>query len=382
MTIKILIGADICPTPSNYNLFANAQTDALVGTELAHLLNEADYTIFNLETPLTDEQTPIAKYGRCLCAPSRVIKGLKTINPHFFTLANNHILDQGPQGLSSTVSLLKQAKIAYAGIGKNLSKISQTHVVSIKGIKIGIYCCAEHEFSIATENSAGVNPYDPLVSFDTVRELKAACDMVIVLYHGGKEFYRYPSPQLQRVFRKFAQCGADLVIAQHTHCIGCQEVYQGATLIYGQGNFLFDGADNEYWQTSLLVQLEIDENSKKASVKWIVCVKTGAGVRAASTQQAQEILKGFELRSQQIQMPGFIQQEYEKFAAAHLNGYLHNSSGLLGRNLITRIFNKLTHRYLFAWLYTKKDFIRIQNILECEAHSELFLTGIKQKKNK
>ena len=95
-------------------------------------------------------------------------------------------------------------------------------------------------------------------SFDHVRELRNNCDILIVLYHGGREHYRYPTPELQRVFHKFAECGADVVIAQHTHCIGCAEEYQGKTLIYGQGNFLFDNSDIEEWQTSLLVEVQYD----------------------------------------------------------------------------------------------------------------------------
>ena len=88
--------------------------------------------------------------------------------------------------------------------------------------------------------------------------MKAQCDYAIVLYHGGKEYYRYPSPNLQKTCRKLVEKGADLVICQHSHCIGCEEKYQDGTIVYGQGNFLFDHGDNEYWNTSLLVQIKDD----------------------------------------------------------------------------------------------------------------------------
>ena len=93
----------------------------------------------------------------------------------------------------------------------------------IKNVKIGIYCCAENEFSIATSQKAGANPFDSLQSFDDVYWLKKKVDFLVVLYHGGIEHYRYPSPNLQRVFRKFADVGADIVIGQHSHCIGCMD---------------------------------------------------------------------------------------------------------------------------------------------------------------
>ena len=382
MVIKILIGADICPTKTNYNLFSKADIQTLLGQELTDLLKSADYTIFNLELPLTDEITPIAKNGPVLVAPTSTINGLKAINPHFFTLANNHILDQDVQGLNSTINLLKQAGISYSGVGNNIKQANKPYITNIKGIKLGIYCCTEHEFSIATENSLGANPYDPLVSFDTVRELKKQCDFIIVLYHGGKEHYRYPSPQLQRVFHKFADCGADLVVAQHSHCIGCYEKYNTSTLVYGQGNFLFDHSNDECWQTNLLIQLEIDISTNVQKISFIPCVKAENDVRLADIKQADDILKKFNFRSEQIKNSNFIEEEYRKFTKTLINSYLQSSAGLFGRNIIVRIINKIFKHKLFYWLYNDKDFLRLQNIVECEAHREAFLYALKKEKRK
>ena len=39
--------------------------------------------------------------------------------------------------------------------------------------------------------------------------------------------------------------GADVVLCQHSHCIGCYEQYEGAHILYGQGNFHFCGFTNE-----------------------------------------------------------------------------------------------------------------------------------------
>lgn len=75
-----------------------------------------------------------------------------------------------------------------------------------------MYACTEHEFSIVTNYAPGANTYDPLETPDYIRSLKDKCDYLIVLYHAGKEHYRYPSPYLQKVCRKMVEKGADLVI--------------------------------------------------------------------------------------------------------------------------------------------------------------------------
>lgn len=369
MHLKVIIGADIVPTKSNYDLFRTGNREKLIGEDLCNLLDDADYMILNLETPLTDHENPIVKCGPNLIAPTDTIVGLKSINPYFFTLANNHIMDQGEEGLFSTLSVLDRNNISYAGVGRNLQEASKPYVVEIKGIKLGIYCCAEHEFSIATENSCGANPYDPLYSFDHIKELKENSDFVIVLYHGGKEEYRYPTPELQKVFHKFAEVGADCVIAQHTHCIGCVEEYLGSILVYGQGNFLFDHSESDYWQTSMLVELII--NKERNQFKFIPLRKQRNTVLMADNNTANEIMENMKARSEQILLPSFIQNNYQKLADDLRKNYYIRLSGRIGQLFPVRVLNKITKYRFLEYLYNDHCLPSIENCFECETHREL-----------
>ena len=51
MPAKIIIGADLVPTESNYNYFKGCETEYLIGKKITEKLNNADFTIFNLEVP-------------------------------------------------------------------------------------------------------------------------------------------------------------------------------------------------------------------------------------------------------------------------------------------------------------------------------------------
>lgn len=378
--MSILIGADIVPTKSNIEQFNKGDAAFLVGSELLKILNDADYRIFNLEVPLTDVCSPIDKCGPNLIAPTSTINGYKSIGVDFVTLANNHILDQGEQGLLSTCDLLRKNNIAYCGVGDNLNLAKVPYVFEISGKKIGIYACAEHEFSIATENSVGANPFDPLESFDHVSSLKQEVDYVIVLYHGGKEHYRYPSPNLQRVCRKFVKSGADLVVCQHSHCIGCEEKYLDGTIVYGQGNFLFDDSESEFWQTSLLIQIDND-----CQISYIPLIKKGKSVRLASENDSNKILESFFGRSEEIKTDGQIENKYNEFSQKMIDGYLLKLSGT-GKSFVFRVLNKLTKQKYGKWILKnkikKQQLLQIQNILECEAHRELLKVGIINKVKK
>ena len=111
MAFRILIGADLVPTKSNYELFIKGDSKELIGIELETIIKKADFTVFNLEVPLTDTKAPISKCGPALIAPTTCINGIKKINRYFFTLANNHIMDQGEQGLQSTLDIFRKKGI-------------------------------------------------------------------------------------------------------------------------------------------------------------------------------------------------------------------------------------------------------------------------------
>ena len=179
--MNILIGADLVPTRSNIDLFASGDTQILLGKELNSILQNADCRIFNLEVPLTDQEQPISKCGPNLIAPTKCVAGYKAMHVDLLTLANNHILDQDQQGLVSTCSVLDDAGIAYTGVGQTPEGAAKPYIFECDGKQIGVYACAEHEFSIVTEHSAGANPIDLLESPDHITALKVQCDYVIVL---------------------------------------------------------------------------------------------------------------------------------------------------------------------------------------------------------
>lgn len=374
--MSIVIGADLVPTKGNNDLFKKGDVAALVGEDLLGILDAADYRVFNLETPLFDGMSPIDKCGPVLCAEPSSIVGLKKIGVDLFTLANNHIMDHGFAGLTSTLKLLDENKINHLGAGENIERAQESFVTSVNEKNFGFYACVEHEFSIADSNIPGANPFDALESFDCIAELRKKCDFVVVLYHGGKEYFQYPSPMLQKICRKFVQKGADLVICQHSHCIGCSEKYENGSILYGQGNFLFGDCDTPIEQTSLLVKI-----SDELQIEYIPLVKTECGVQLAKGKVADEILSAFNKRNNQIKQNGFIEKSYKIFAEKMLNGYMLACSGF-SHKLFLRILNKLSGRKMARCIvnsYKKKELLAIRNFIECESHRELFIEGLKNR---
>ena len=380
--MKIIISADLVPTQSNKDLFDCGNIKEIFGDELCEKLVEADARIFNLEVPLYDGDSKIKKSGPSLKAPTSTMVGIKALDPTLVSIANNHILDCGKDGLDSTIELLKENNIAYIGAGQNLSCAKKPYIIEKDGKKIGVYSCAEHEFSIAAEESAGANPFDPLYSLDEIAELKAQTDFVIVLFHGGRELYRYPTPMQQKRCRRMIEKGADFVICQHSHCVGCEEKYLGGTIVYGQGNFIFDYRNDTEWQTGLLTVIDIEDNNC-SKISYVPVQKQGNKVRIAASD---EIIDGFIARSEQIKDKNFVVSAFENEVQKNIGWPLSVLLGKFSSSFIYKALNKISikisKKYLSYKFYNEKNALSVINQINCESHREFLLTGLKQIKTR
>lgn len=369
---NIIIGADIAPTKRNEKLFLVGDRLELIGRSLSDILERADYSVFNLETPLSDHLSPIEKEGMNLCAPTATINGIAALNPSLLALANNHIMDQGKSGFNSTIKTLEDYGIEHVGVGSKLSTVKTYKIANLGECIIGVYNCSEHEFSIVTRNTPGANPFDPLISFDEIANLHKMVDYTIVLFHGGVELYQYPSPNMQRICRKFVDVGADLVVCQHSHCIGCKEEYNRGTIVYGQGNFIFENSKNSLWDRSLLIRID------NKDISYIPIVHFNGRVRLAEGYTKEQILSEFEGRSKKIEYPGFIEEEFYRFSCNNIYKYL---AGMRYRNskfrrLLNRVTKKSYDRFISRFAFFDQNLVRIRNYIECESQREVLLAGL------
>ena len=233
--MKVLIFGDLAITKSNEIKFAEGKIQDVFSKEIISLFHDVDFSLFNLESPLYDSfSEPIKKCGPTLGANKECINGIRELNPSLVCVANNHIYDYGYSGFSTTLSELQNNNIPT--IGGILDGNSKEYCVKNE---VAILNVAENEFSFNYKDRSGAYCLSSSV-FSKIRELKENTKRVVVVFHGGTENIQYPSPDLIEICHAFVDLGADLVLCQHSHRIGCFENYKDAKIVYGQGNFLFD----------------------------------------------------------------------------------------------------------------------------------------------
>lgn len=295
--MKILIGADVVPTAQSERLFIEQDLNTLF-SDVVELIAKADRTVINLECALTDAENGIKKFGPCLKANPKCADALKTLGVTDIMLANNHVFDFGIKGLKDTMVHLERMGLPYTGVGENDELSRKPHIVEQDGKKIGFINVCEHEYSYALPDRMGANPYDPYLTMRDIRALKKQVDFVIVLYHGGKEHCRYPSPRLRALCQEMVENGANVVITQHSHCIGCYEEYKGGHIVYGQGNFHFAGeGKSEGWYSALLVELTVGTG---VDIAFYPLVLQGNTVSIAKGKAGDDIMNAFIARNEEL----------------------------------------------------------------------------------
>lgn len=366
----LLIAGDLVPTKKNENFFSQGNIDAFFDNDFKGLWTKASYRIFNLETPLSEHSKYLDKAGVLLGAKTATFNGIEKLLPDLVCLANNHILDLEKKGALDTIELLEKSQINYIGIGKNINEMKDHQLYTYNDKRICIYNCCEHEFTYATTDKFGTNPFNPLTSLFRIQALKNECDYLIVIYHGGKELYQYCTPKLQEICHSISNAGADLIVCQHSHCIGCYEKFKNSTIVYGQGNFIFDVDEDGLWNELTKEGLFIKLNLNDFSIEFVEYYKDNGILKLRDFS----INNGFYTRSLQIKDNEFVKERY-------INEIEHTSFHYFRQILSTKYLGFIDKKFLGAY-FMKKRYKKLRllliNYLDCEVHYENILTYLKE----
>jgi poly-gamma-glutamate capsule biosynthesis protein CapA/YwtB (metallophosphatase superfamily) len=227
---------------------------------VAPLISRAQVAFGNLESPLTKRAKRAPSKGPG--GGSIYLKG----NPDYafllteagfdvLSLANNHIMDYGEQGLADTIYYLEQEEIKHAGAGPDLAAALAPARLDVDGYVVDFI--AFSGVSPVNYNAgpakAGAAPLDEGTVVSAIARAKSEANLVVVSLHWGSESMAYPSSEQKRLAHKFVDAGADIILGHHPHVIQGVESYEGAVIAYSLGNFLFDTRYPERRYSTLLV---------------------------------------------------------------------------------------------------------------------------------
>jgi poly-gamma-glutamate synthesis protein (capsule biosynthesis protein) len=216
-------------------------------------LSEPDITAGNLELPVTLGGTPIEGTPYVYKGHPEALPAIKDAGFDVLSLANNHAMDQGVEGMLDTIKHLKEAGIGYMGTGNNDKEAFEPYYMEAKGIKVafvGLSHVIPYTELKADRNTAGIaETYETKRAAAAISAAKEKADLVVVMVHWGKDLADRPSDIHKENARIYIDAGADLVIGAHPHVLQGFEKYKGKWIAYSLGNFIFsaypEGTDAE-----------------------------------------------------------------------------------------------------------------------------------------
>lgn len=224
--------------------------------------DKADIVFANLEGPLTDGGKRDKKKRFTFRSPPRkVALALKRAGIDIVSLANNHSLDYGAEGLSDTAFALDQQNILYVGAGKNIKAARNFEVIHANGHDVAFlaYNLTFPVYTWARRRRPGTAfGHELHVRADVKKALKHA-DIVVVSFHWGREVktkLRYYQHELGHAA---IDSGASLVLGHHPHILQGVEVYKGGLIIYSLGNYAF-GSFSKRTTRSAVAQITFRDN--------------------------------------------------------------------------------------------------------------------------
>jgi len=210
---------------------------ALTGIASVRDFTSADIVVGNLESPLVSQakRRKLANlYSTASLKAFLAKQGIQIVS-----LANNHVMDYGEEGLRQLLTLLREAGIEHCGAGMDISQATTPAEAQIgdKEWAFISYAWPLIDAVPAGDHKAGIAPLNRDLMLRNIRELRERYASICVLCHWGYEYERFPLPAHRKLAHLLIDAGATVIIGHHPHVIQGIEYYKGKMIAYSLGNF-------------------------------------------------------------------------------------------------------------------------------------------------
>ncbi len=231
-----------------------------------------DIMFANQETILGGTELGLSSYPM-FNSPYEVGDALKDAGVDIVSMANNHTLDAGEQGILNATAYFDKIGIPYVGSYRSEEDQQKPRIITKDGISVGFVA-----YTYGTNGLIRPEGKDYLVQYleqdkiiNDIKNLKPQVDFVVVSLHFGLEYQRYANDVQKLLVEEVSKAGADIILGHHPHVLQPadwieQDDGHRTFVIYSLGNFL-SGQAELYQRIGAILHLNlsktIDENNNK-----------------------------------------------------------------------------------------------------------------------
>jgi poly-gamma-glutamate synthesis protein (capsule biosynthesis protein) len=231
---------------------------ASVFAGVAPVLSQADIAMVNLETAITDRGTPAPKEFT-FRAPATAFTALEAGGVDVVSMANNHGMDYGLEGLQDSLAAEQATGFPVIGIGNNRTEALEPYTTTVNGQRIAIIAATDVLDGnliaswTATDSQPGLASAKERESLvGAVQAARPEADTLVVFLHWGTEGQTCPNDTQPGLAQALIDAGADIVVGSHAHRLIGGGRHGEALVAYGLGNFVFYTSGGPGTETGVL----------------------------------------------------------------------------------------------------------------------------------
>lgn len=225
-------------------------------TRLARIVSEADVAFANLEYPITHQGQAFENKQYTYRGSIDSLAAIHQSGFDLLSLANNHIMDYGREGLVETMHACRDLKLIRAGAGTQLKDARRLRIFKHHGIRYGLlaYSLTYPIEFWATAHNAGTAYGERKYLEEDIPRAASQVDILIVSFHWGEELNPQPKAYQIELAHLAADLGATVVLGHHPHVPQPIEIYRGTPIFYSLGNYAF-GSMSAHTPISFVAQI-------------------------------------------------------------------------------------------------------------------------------
>ncbi|MDR7274775.1 CapA family protein [Catenuloplanes atrovinosus] len=236
---------------------------------LQEALADADVTVVNLKSAITTRGEGVRTEGN-FRAPATAFAALEEAGVDAVSIASDHVLDFGPQGLTDTVAAATKAGFPVFGAGKDEAAAFRPWVTETPGGRVAVVALNTtplfaESFAASGGNPGVASPADAKRAIAAVIDAKRSADVVVVYNQWGETDAQCPSPKQQAFASALAEAGASVIVGT-----GAAHTLQGAGWLgsayvaYGLGDLIWF-KDSPVSPDSGVLQLTVNDGAVTAA---------------------------------------------------------------------------------------------------------------------
>lgn len=258
-TVKIAAVGDIlCQMDMINDAYSNGIYNfSNMFSEINKYITNSDIAVGTLETSFTSNNfSGTGKYN----SPIEFLTAVKNSGINMVSLAHNHALDYGGDGLNTTIDKVREQELSITGIKNNIENENQEFTGNIKeinGIKIaflGYTYGLGNEKQLSEEEKSQVSIYSEELVTKDLEYAKENSNYIIVIMHWGNVNDSTISNQQNNITNFLVNNGVDIILGSHPSVVEPMKILQtdeGKNILvaYSLGNYIssykYENADVE-----------------------------------------------------------------------------------------------------------------------------------------